>query len=119
MITATATTTTTTTKRDDANEWVGASQRGSFRGRDALANVVEFDGAGRVAALLAQPPRDGPAEDDDSASPLPPGILWDFAAAFPSISRRYLRAVLRTMQLPRPAPSGACMRPSSAARPST
>lgn len=86
----------------DLDDWVDSCQRGFMRAREALANIVEFDGAARAAALLAGTPPPEGVGDEDSAQPCPISFFFDFAAAFPSVSRRYLREVMKAPQLPVP-----------------
>lgn len=88
--------------RPDLDEWVDSCQRGFMRAREALANIVEFDAASRSAALLAgTPPQEG-LGDEDSAQPCPVAFFFDLAAAFPSVSRRYLQEVMKALELPVP-----------------
>lgn len=88
--------------RPDLDEWVDSCQRGFMRACEALANFVEFDAAARSAALLAGTPPQKGVGDEDSAQPCPVAFFFDFAAAFPSVSRRYLREVMKALQLPEP-----------------
>lgn len=79
--------------RPDLDSWIDSCQ---------LANIIEFDAAARAAALLAATPPPGGGGDEGSAQPCPPAFFFDFAAAFPSVSRRYLRKVLKVMGIPEP-----------------
>ena len=67
------------------NTWVSNLQRGFLKGRSMLSNVVDVDTEAMTVSL----------RDEEGAL-----VLFDFAAAFPSMSHDYLRAVLRHLGLP-------------------
>ena len=62
--------------------WV---QRGFIRGRSILQNIIDIDVSARIAALRGN---------------CPAILLWDFAAAFPSVSHVYLHRILLAAGLP-------------------
>jgi hypothetical protein len=66
-------------------DWIHPDQRGFLPHRSMLANVVDME-EGSVATSLSQ---------DDGAA-----ILFDFSAAFPSISHDFLHAVLAHIGFP-------------------
>lgn len=88
--------------RPDLDGWIDQCQRGFMRSREALSNIVEFDAAARAAAFVAGTPPPEGAGDNDAALPCPVAFFFDFAAAFPSVSRQFLTAVLEAMQVPMP-----------------
>jgi hypothetical protein len=65
--------------------WISAMQRGFLRGRSILSNIVDIDFEAMRISLR------------EEASAL---VLFDFRAAFPSISHEYLLAVLTHLGLP-------------------
>ena len=66
-------------------QWISPAQRGFLPGRSILANVVDIEEASVLAALQ---------EDEYAVS------LFDFAAAFPSVSQDYLLRALEHIGLP-------------------
>ena len=68
--------------------WVSPLQRGFLPGRSLLANVVDVETAAITAALTDKEPAI---------------LLFDIAAAFPSLSQRFMQAVLAHIGLPRAA----------------
>lgn len=62
------------------------SQRGFIHGRHLQANIIDIDGNFRYNHIV---------NPDNTAA-----IFFDFAAAFPSLSRRYLFAALETIGIP-------------------
>ncbi len=67
------------------NEWVSDMQRGFLHGRSMLSNVVDVDTEAMVISL----------KEDTGAL-----VLFDFAAAFPSVSHDFLKIVLDHIGLP-------------------
>ena len=67
------------------NKWVSSAQRGFLHGRSMLANVVDVD----FDAMRISLTREYGAL-----------VLFDFQAAFPSVSHDYMRRVLRHLGLP-------------------
>ena len=65
--------------------WVSEAQRGFIGGRSMLANVVEIDHEAQVISLR---------------HPRGAIVLFDFAAAFPSLGHSYLIRVLEHLRLP-------------------
>ena len=66
-------------------DWVSRSQQGFLPGRSLLENVVSLDTQMRVACLT---------------QPDPAAILFDFKAAFPSLSHGSLMMVLARCGIP-------------------
>ena len=66
-------------------QWVSHMQRGFLKGRSMLSNVVDIDYEAMVVSLR------------DEAGAL---VLFDFKAAFPSVSQEYLMRVLKHLGLP-------------------
>ena len=83
-------------------------QRGFIHGRQLLQNIVDLDFSARERSLIASgaEPR-LPFSCDLGLSRrgivgiLPILLLFDFAAAFPSVSHKWLRAVLLAIKIPR------------------
>ena len=69
-------------------EWIAPEQRGFLPGRSMLANVIDMDEQSMRASLSEQ----------DGAL-----LLFDFAAAFPSVARDFLLGVLRYLRVPQSA----------------
>ena len=65
--------------------WVSQMQRGFLRGRSMLSNVVDIDTEAMTVSL----------RHDKGAL-----VLFDFAAAFPSMSQTYMLTVLKHLGLP-------------------
>ena len=59
-------------------KWSNQSQRGFVKGRQGLDNVVDVDTNARILELLA------------SKLDVPAIVLYDYAAAFPSVAHAYL-----------------------------
>ena len=68
------------------SRWVSAAQRGFIRGRSMLANIIDVD---LQAMKISLSSRRGAI------------ILFDFKAAFPSVSHDYMWAVLERIGVPR------------------
>jgi len=83
-------------------------QRGFVKGRQLVQNVVDLDFESRASALRYAA-RSGSANfecdlsivKDGCVGHLPVLILFDFAAAFPSVAHSWIRAVLICLQFPR------------------
>ena len=67
------------------NEWVSQMQRGFLGGRSMLSNVLDIDFEATKVSLK---------------HPHGAIVLFDFAAAFPSISQEYMWEVLGHIGLP-------------------
>jgi hypothetical protein len=67
------------------SEWVSQNQQGFLPGRSILANLISIDAAAMQTAM----------EHPGGAT-----VLFDFRAAFPSISPDFLFEALRQMGLP-------------------
>ena len=67
------------------NKWVSGSQRGFLHGRSMLANIVDIDFEAMRVSLTQ---KHGAL------------VLFDFQAAFPSVSHEYITRVLRHLGLP-------------------
>ena len=67
------------------SNWVSQKQQGFLQGRSILANLIDLDTESMCASLRS----------NDGAT-----ILFDFRAAFPSISQDYLQTVLKRVGLP-------------------
>jgi len=65
-----------------------ASQRGFVPGRQGIVNVIELETISRIIDLSPAP------------GALPLSILWDFAAAFPSLAHEFLFIVLSYVLAP-------------------
>ena len=68
------------------NPWISPQQQGFLGNRSILKNVLDIDYAAMVTALTS----------DKGAL-----VLFDFAAAFPSISQTYMMDLLTSLGLPR------------------
>ena len=68
------------------SRWVSAAQRGFIRGRSMMANIIDIDLQSMLISLK---------------HPFGALILFDFKAAFPSVSHKYMWAVLRRIGVPR------------------
>ena len=70
------------------NEWLDKQQHGFLPRRSMLANVVELEGESMHSSLRHQAPAT---------------VLFDFSAAFPSISQKFLFRILEKLGFPRSA----------------
>ena len=83
---------------------VNPIQQGFVPGRNFVANVVQLDLESRVSALRCLNARDASSPSDllppHSVASLACSLLFDFAAAFPSVLQSWLLSVLRAIQAP-------------------
>lgn len=75
--------------KDPIAKWAPRSQRGFVSGRQGLDNVVDIDTQARVLDMLAK------------AGDAPAIMLYDFAAAFPTINHMFLFLCLSAAGLPK------------------
>ena len=82
-------------------------QNGFVCGRQLVQNTVDLDFSSREQCLSYNASNDLPFSSDLSLARkgivglLPILVLFDFAAAFPSVSHNWLRAVLKACKIPR------------------
>ena len=69
-------------------KWAHHSQRGFITQRNFLQNVLDVDAAARICGIEQRRPDK------------PTLVLWDIAAAFPSLNHRWIMMVSRLMRLP-------------------
>jgi len=72
-----------------AAEWAHKAQRGFVVGRQGLQNIVDIDTKARIADMVA-----------NISKSLPLLVLFDFAAAFPSVAHAWLFLCLQAARLP-------------------
>ena len=70
---------------DIVEPWISPAQRGFIRGRSMLQNIIDIDEASMRVSLK---------------HPRGAIVLFDFAAAFPSVSHAYLWEALRALGIP-------------------
>ena len=75
--------------------WADETQEGFVKGRQGLNNVCTIDAHARAVDAKAV------AENIQNVNAIPLLLLFDLAAAFPSIAHAYLFAVLEYFRMPR------------------